>query len=225
MSTAASAAALLPVEECLSFPRGDTDAAPAEAQVLSCVLLDLNCALPESCAGYEAALKNAGVRFLKTTPGVLPGCRTLIIPGFVKIQPELARRVSTLLREGNSVVLESGAGFADPHDSSEHQRLLEAHFDLRVEQPVSLWEDGGRARVPFVDYVWPLRTKVRDFSRVVPVAPPAREVIGWIDGSPVAVKRRVGKGTLIFLGSPLGPTLLSGDREAQAWLRELVSLG
>src|SRR5205807_8785254 len=87
------------------------------------------------------------------------------------------------------------------------------------------------ARVPYVDYVWPIPTKVRDFSRAVPVSVRASlvttrsacEVIAWADGWPVAAKRKIGKGTLVFLGSPLGPALWSGDREASCWLRKLLA--
>lgn len=82
-----------------------------------------------------------------------------------------------------------------------------------------------------MDYVWPTPAKVRDFSRAVPVSTGASsvttrsmcEVIGWIDGWPVAAKRKVGKGTLVFLGSPLGPALWSGDREAHRWLGEVLA--
>ena len=212
-STVSAVGTCLPFEALVKTGQGET---------LDCVLLDLkeNCALPESLAGYEAALKGAGIRYARTTPGPLPPCRAVIVPACVVIEPQGAREVSGLLRRGSTVVLESGAGFADPAAFVAHRRFLQAHFDLQVEEPVSLWE-GTEAgvRVPYVDYGWPLPAKIRDFSRVVPLSTPAGEVIASVDGSAVAVRRKVGKGTLVFLGSPLGPLLWSGDSQAQAWLR------
>jgi hypothetical protein len=199
----------------------------AQGETLDCVLLDLkeNCALPESLAGYEAALKDAGIRYVKTTPGRLPPCRSVILPACVAIEPEAAREVSGLLRQGSTVVLESGGGFADPAAFSAHQKFLQAHFDLQVEEPISLWE-GTEAglRVPYVDYRWPLSTKIRDFSCLVPLSRPPGHVIASVDGSPVAGRRKVGKGTLVFLGSPLGPLLWSGDSQAHSWFRELETV-
>jgi hypothetical protein len=40
---------------------------------------------------------------------------------------------------------------------------------------------------------------------------------------PVALKKRVGKGTLIFLGSPLGPALGASDLEARHWLQSVTA--
>lgn len=222
--------------------------APLGSQGLGCVLLDSgrDCVLPESLAGYEAFLINTGILYSKTATGPLPLCRTLIVPGCVTVCPEVARGVCALLKRGSSVVLESAAGFADPLTFVAHQEFLRAHFDLRVGLPVNLWEgegfslpsahsavDGRRPgpyqkhdarRVPYVDFAWPVPAKIRDFSCVVPLSGPSPEAIGWVDGIPVAGKRKAGKGSLVFLGSPLGPLLLSGDPEAYGWLRELLSL-
>ncbi|HEX2679673.1 MAG TPA: hypothetical protein VHQ03_00090, partial [Candidatus Dormibacteraeota bacterium] len=77
------------------------------------------------------------------------------------------------------------------------------------------------------DYTWPHAAKVRDFSHVVPLERQGNtgEFIAWADGKPVALKRQSGRGTLIFLGSPLGPALWAGDTEARRWLLDaLVSL-
>ncbi len=201
----------------------------AGGALFDCGLVDFeeHCALPESLAGYESALKQAGVRVVKSAPRALPRCRAAILPGCREMPPETADELLRSLREGSSVVIESGAGFANPEEFRAHRDWLQAHFGFRVEQPVDLWrakggEGSALPRVPYVDYLWPLKVKVRDFSRVVPVSSQLGEVIGRVEGWPVAFKRAKGKGTLVFLGSPLGPTLLSGDREAQAWLRALL---
>ena len=85
--------------------------------------------------------------------------------------------------------------------------------------PVQLWSAHTSSQgIPYVDYSWPHSAKVRDFSRVVPLGPQAGDVIAWVDGLPVALKRQDGRGTLLFLGSPLGPALWAGDAEARRWL-------
>jgi len=84
---------------------------------------------------------------------------------------------------------------------------------------VRLWP----RQTPYVDYLWPYAAKLRDFSRVVPLAPPAGERIAWVDNLPVALKRRSGPGTLIFLGSPVGPALWAGDADATRWLSAVLA--
>jgi len=46
--------------------------------------------------------------------------------------------------------------------------------------------------------------------------------IAWAGELPVALKRRVGAGTLIYLGSPVGPALWAGDVEAKRWLHAVA---
>ena len=141
-------------------------------------------------------------------------------------------------------MLESGAGFLSPAETAAHRRMLLRYFELEVEPPVDLWsakpaEDGlfasrtsphrkktidGRQSIPYVRYVWPCEIMVRDFTRVIPVSAKGGEVIGWAGSLAVASKRPVGKGTLIFLGSPLGPALRASDPEARSWLQSVVAL-
>jgi hypothetical protein len=198
-----------------------------QASQLSCVLLDLDarCALPESTAGYEKELAASACDFVRLPAEALPppqAARAYLIPGCVNLDPATAAILVEFMEAGGLLLLESGAGFADPAEFDTHQRLLASRFALWVEPPVDLWSRGPHGRVPYVDYFWPIRAKIRDFSRVVPVSGSRGNVIAWADGLPVAVRHRVGRGTLILLGSPLGPALLWGDRESQDWLRRLL---
>jgi hypothetical protein len=122
--------------------------------------------------------------------------------------------------------------------------MLHRSFDLAVEPPVDLWSGksgddrlfahrtrphprknmDGRESIPYVNYTWPRETRVRDFSRVIPVSAKGGDVIGRVGPLPVALKRRWANGTLIFLGSPLGPGLRAGDPEARSWLRLVTAL-
>ena len=86
------------------------------------------------------------------------------------------------------------------------------------ELPVELWP----RRTPYVELTWPTATKIRDFSKVKPVSATRREIIATADDLAVAFRRRVGFGTLIYLGTPIGPALWAGDAEAIQWLRAVV---
>jgi hypothetical protein len=188
-----------------------------------CVLLDLqeHGCLGESVLGYQSALTGAGVRVTHADARwVSPSrCALLIVPTAQEIPPGAVRAILSCLQEGASVILESGAGFASPRGFRAHRLVLRESLQVRVEAPVPLWlahtRSGG---IPYVDYTWPCSAKVRDFSRVVPLGRQTGEVIAWVDDLPVALKRQAGRGTLIFLGSPLGPALWAGDAEARRWL-------
>src|SRR5262249_7067365 len=135
-------------------------------------------------------------------------------------------------------------GFLGSGEFVAHQKMLLRYFDLAVESPVDLWSGNpiGAARFaqrcdqnarkklhryessPYIDYDWPRETKVRDFSRVILVSAKSGDVIARVRGLPVALKRRVGEGTLIFLGSPMGPLLRAGDPEARSWLQMATAI-
>ena len=197
--------------------------APAGAVTTRWSLLDLgrHCSLGESLSGYAAAL---GTRVLRSDASSLPRCEALIVPGAVRIPPAAIDAITTCLGEGCRVILESGAGFANEADFAAHRAVLREALAVMVEPFVDLWPQAHGSAIPYVDFTWPVRTKVRDFSRVVPLACGAGEIIAHVNGQPVALKRRSGRGTLIFLGSPLGPALWAGDIEAKRWLKIALRL-
>ena len=160
------------------------------------------------------------------------------------MDPTIGRTLLDLVQEGTRLVLESGAGFLGVEETAAHQRMLLRCFELEVAPPVDLWsgrlaDEGlfasrtgprrrktidGRESIPYVRYVWPREILVRDFTRVIPVSAKRGEVIGWAGSLAVGSKRPAGKGTLIFLGSPLGPALRASDPEARSWLHSVVAL-
>jgi hypothetical protein len=75
---------------------------------------------------------------------------------------------------------------------------------------------------PYVEYSWPIKAKIREFAAVALEPVPGDQVIGTLAQQPVALRRRVGRGTLVTLGSPLGPIFLSGDPDARGWLAALL---
>src|SRR5206468_6021702 len=109
--------------------------------------------------------------------------------------------------------------FAEGRALEEQRAGLRADFDLALEPPVGLWSETGRP--PYLDLLWPLRAQVRDFSFAVPVR--GGESIGALGPLPVAALQRAGAGALLFLGSPLGPALGTGDPQAHAWLDSVLA--
>jgi len=212
---------------------------------LDCVLLDLNshCALRESLQGYQAALIGEHNLLLGARLNSRRRCRIAIVPGCGAMDPAIASTLSDLLEAGTHVLLESGAGFLSPAEFIVHQRILHHHFDIAVGPPVDLWAEksadatlpthrSGRrpskkldrhASIPYVNYLWPCEMMVRDFSRIIPV-PMGAEVIGRVGTLAVGLKKHTAKGTLIFLGSPLGPALRAGDPQARSWLWSVTAL-
>jgi hypothetical protein len=221
-ASGAVSAALVPLEARLE-DRPGADRTRINGEKADCILIDgeSHCGLPESCIGYTEALEGCGARCLKISAGPTPDSRLIILPGCISLPAETEDSIERMLSSGSLVVVETGAGFMEAHEFRRHRDFIRRCFGVRVEAPINLWQGrAGRNRVPYVDYIWPLRAKVRDFTCAVPLAAPVGEVIAWADRTPIALRRKVGKGMLVFLGSPLGPALLSGDREAAALLSE-----
>jgi hypothetical protein len=231
----------------LSFrPIGLYVPGPCPERKLDSALIDLHsqCVLRESLQGYQAAL--SGEHNFVPEPGLdsQRRWRIAIVPSLGPIDPATAQTLSDLLNAGTHLLLESGAGFLSPAEFASHQRMLDRYFNLAVGPRVDLWPGNTtdealfahrseryprkkldrQGSIPYVHYVWPRETIVRDFSRLIPVSAQVGEVIGSVGGLPVALKKQVGKGTLIFLGSPLGPLLRAGDPEARSWLQSVTAL-
>lgn len=186
------------------------------------VVVDLGekCALHESVSGYSKLLGAAAAR---TDWSGFDRCDTLIVPAAVDIPQPVCDAMAACLRSGGLVLLESGAAFADDHVFRRHRTMLDNEWQVTLADPVSLWLDPPARGAPYVDFVWPFPTKIRDFSRVVPLESSAGKIIASVNGLPAAVKRRGGRGTLIVLGTPIGPALWAGDAEARRWLRAVLT--
>jgi len=187
------------------------------------VVLDLGaqCALQESLQGFASVAGEPSVCVLGEARDWARGCRLAIVPGIGVLDQRTASALVCAARAGAAVLLESGAGFLGRYEFVAHQKMLRRVFDIMIDEPEHVWAKGQA--IPYVRYVWPAESMVRDFSRVVPVVAEGREVIGRMRELSVASKKRIGRGQLIFLGSPLGPALRAGDVEACQWLKALSS--
>jgi hypothetical protein len=220
------------------------NSAPWRERELECGVLDLksHCVLRESLYGYRAALGLGDNQILDIAGDARHRCRLLIIPGAGGLDHQTAQIVSDWLKRGTVVVLESGAAFLCPGEFAVDKAMLRRYFAVDIGPPANLWSASfvdrrfsarlGRSvngenvvhrAVPYVNYTWPCESMVRDYSYVTPVSENCGEVIARVNGVPVALKRRTGNGALVFLGSPLGPALGAGDREAEVWLHSLTA--
>jgi hypothetical protein len=114
----------------------------------------------------------------------------LIVPAVRVLSEEGHRIIQSRLDRGATVLLEYVAGTG----------IQQGHY------------------FPYVEYFWPVRVKIREFSPVKLTPAPGEEIIATFGGAPVGLWRRAGRGTLITLGSPLGPVFLTGDPDARRWL-------
>ena len=191
-----------------------------------CLLADSGryCPLPESAAGYATALSAAGIEHERQSFDSLGPARAIVLPAAGRMEQAQLASIRDHLERGSTVLFESGAGYLNSGEFNTHRRLIKSVFGLSLHAPIRLWDSADSSRQsPYVDYRWPFAAKIRDFSRIVPVDSRDGEAIAWFNDLPVAVRRRVGKGTLVFLGSPMGPHLLHGDREAGNWLKAFCS--
>jgi hypothetical protein len=215
--------------------------------------LESNCVLPESLAGMRDALGNlhhpvlesefASGKFASSFAASRARGRMVIVPAAGAVQLATFLTATELLASGATVLWESGAAFLYSAEFGQQQTLTKEHFGISIEPPVHLWSQInsrkskstapmqnargmraiGHAQIAYVAYRWPLRAHVRDFSRVIPVSAPGGHAIAHWEDSPVAWSKSVGAGTLIFLGSPLGPSLRSGDAEANTLFHSIVA--
>ena len=143
-------------------------------------------------------------------------CSLIVVTSLLRLDYGLAGLLRDALQGGSTVIVETGAGFVRHLDFCRHRRDFREGLQIHLAAPVNLW--ASRRRAPYIEFTWPRRATVRDFTRVVPPAEHEDDVIAWAGDLAVGFRRRVGKGMLIYLGSPVGPALWAGDAEARRWL-------
>lgn len=94
------------------------------------------------------------------------------------------------------VLVESAVGFAPENLSWLRFWGISVHEAADVTGPA------------WIRFSWPIPAMIRDFGRICPVS--GGTVIARLGDIPVAVRN----GSLIVLGSPLGPHIYAGDRDA-----------
>ena len=183
----------------------------------------------ESLTGYRGALLEGGIPFKSGRLRQCPSRGLIVAPSLGRADGVTVRHLAKRAEYGASVLFECGV-FADRTEFETERRACHLYFGISLEPPANLWHEDSKSavgvpgRVPYVDLNWPLASKVRDFSRIVPLGETDGEAIGWRGGVPIALKKRLGEGVLIFLGSPIGPALAAGDTEAHEWFEATVEV-
>ena len=222
------AAAALPVWLAGHGARRADAATPpitTESGESECVVFDFRsrCGIRESSAGYESALSSLDATWSRSTDSVRRYPALIVAPAATGFGPAGAAWLGMQALAGSTVLLELASAWADDESAFDADReALRQLMGIELGRPVNLWPRRTRA-MPYVDYDWPSPASVRDFSRVLPMTVRDGEAIGHVGDMPVAVRCRKDLGTIVVLGSPLGPALLSGDAEARRWLGEVVA--
>jgi len=168
----------------------------------------------ESARGFQAALRRTGERF--EISDSVPSCSAelIVLPFAAALARQQVLRLRTQVVSGCSVIIESGASFAS-HDEKLRQSVMWRHtFGVRVDLRPSAgtWPAGDSP--DYVRYHWPADTQIRHFGEFFPVHLSGAEEIAIYRGRTVAIRKQIGRGELLFLGSPLGPILAAEDHQA-----------
>ncbi len=121
--------------------------------------------------------------------------KVLIVPGVGDLRRDDAVLIQAALDRGATVLLELTSG----------ERIASSVY------------------FPYVEYSWPAKVKIREFGPVCLKSRPGDHVIATFQGHPAGLRRAVGRGTLVTLGSPLGPVFRTADPDAHRWLAALLS--
>lgn len=178
---------------------------PFVPQVLAskcCIISGPDCLSQESVAGYLGLIERQQFSLAR-----LADSSVIIVAGVASMSPAHLLKLRSNVQRGALLIWENHAF------SGGEKSLLQETFDLRLGEAL----DGPHEM--YVRYRWPGSAMIRTFGGVIPVECRDAESIAHLGGKPITIKRRIGKGCFIFLGSMLGPHLRAGDREA----RELAS--
>jgi beta-galactosidase len=145
--------------------------------------------------------------------------KLVIAPALNVLSPELAAHLLDYVRGGGTLLLGPRSGMKDEENSLDPRRQpgpLAAPLGGRVEQfyalegPVVVQGDYGRGTAD----VWAERLSASDADTQVTLRFGAGN--GWLAGQPAMIERRIGSGTLAYLGALLDPGLMQSTLEALA---------
>ena len=216
-------AAALPAVQCAGWER----AGRAEAPELAACLIsssESGALQREWLAGYQEALASLALPCTVMRPGGACRARLAIFPAADLSEAGDCEWIRTLAARGSTVLVETAAAFLCAEEWNRQALHVENHLGLRLHPARSLWSEGrDRAAIPYVELAWPAAVRVRDYSRVIGVSGGEGVPLAAVEGLPCGARKRIGAGTLLFLGSPVGPHLRAKDREALHWFRSLCS--
>jgi hypothetical protein len=165
------------------------------------IFQEAHCLSEESARGYRKLLDELG-----RDPGP-----AIILPANRELSYKTAGTLLERVRGGGLVILESGGAYSSAEEIRRQARILAGVFGIHVEEPVEV----NAHEASYITYKCPQRILVRTFGAMTPVRCAPEERIAEFAGTAVAMRRSVGKGTIVYLGSILGVGLLAQEREAR----------
>lgn len=146
----------------------------------------------------------------------VPHCNLVVLCGAgkkaISAAPDLLRRA----RQGTWVIWEIDAHSPDARDADEMRwRLLDV-FGVGISAP---FRPGL-----YIEYAWPQRLVTRSFLEAARVTCLPGQIVATAEGTPVAVRRRIGRGGIIVLGAMLGPNLYAEEPQAHAIAKSFLGV-
>lgn len=168
----------------------------------------------ESARGFQAALRRTGERFEVSDSVPTFRAELIVLPFATTLSQQQASRLCRQLAAGCSVVVESGASFASHGEVLRQRAVWRQAFGIHADLPPSgrTWPAGDPTN--YVRYHWPADAQIRYFGELLSVSTAGAEGIATYRGRTVGIRKRIGRGELLFLGSPLGPMLAAEDHQA-----------
>jgi hypothetical protein len=121
-------------------------------------------------------------------------------------------------RQGATVLLDLSDGFAPSSDLARTRTEIYRDLGIEVARPVKC--SSGE----YIRYQWPVPAQVRHFTRISYIQPGESKVIAHLDSKPISVRKEIGLGRVVLLGSTLGTLLLAGDEQAGDIFTTLLSV-
>jgi hypothetical protein len=181
------------------------------------IISEPNCISQESAGGFRSLVAAESRRKRQC------GTRSIILLcGDTTIGAWYALHLRERAARGTWIVWESSPISCTRENFAERTRIMRGAFGIMLREPILLSPDRLRDTGMYVQYRWPCAAVIRTFSTVLPVTCLDSEIVAQYGGTPVAMRRRIGHGGVVFLGSMLGPNLRAEDVEAQVIGSEML---
>jgi hypothetical protein len=162
-----------------------------------------------SCLSNESA---DGFRSLRASES----SKIILLCGVSAVDASWAFRLRERAAAGTWLIWEISPFACEPRNFNKQARIMSEVFGVAIREPIVLSSDRLASTGMYVRYRWPCAALTRSFSAVIPVACSERETIALYGNTPVVMRRAIGHGGLVLLGSMLGPNLRANEYEARA---------
>ena len=176
------------------------------------IVSEPNCLSKESAAGFRSLTADGYSHTRNIT--LLCATSTISMLEAVRLRDRAA--------SGRWIVWEISPLPRNPQNFTMQCRIVRDLFGIVLCEPIHLSPDPLRNVGLYARYRWPHAALIRTFSAVVPIACSDAAVIAHYGSTPVAMKRRIGRGGIVFLGSMLGPNIRAEELEAQIITNEML---